>query len=258
MTWTLASRFADAETWFQRALALDPHNLNAQTGLSDAIVYASGDVSRALAAAPGDAPASKLQRVMLLTLQRNYRKALTLLDTVPGDPDNFIITKYGKALWQAELYRLLGDDHDARPLYAQALSKLEAQEPQQQGINKAFVLQNLATAQLGLGKIDTALKTIAQAQAIVDASHDHAYGPQSTQVDAALYAEARRPDLAVPLLAKALAQPSLGVAYSPTLLWIDPAWDPIRRDPGFIALLAKYAKDQPATRAATPGVPPSA
>jgi hypothetical protein len=60
------------------------------------------------------------------------------------------------------------------------------------------------------------------------------------------YAQARRPDLAVPMLAKALAAPGIGTLYSPVLLWLDPYWDPIRHDPGFQALLRKYAKYKPA------------
>jgi len=70
---------------------------------------------------------------------------------------------------------------------------------------------------------------------------------------ASLYAEAGRPDLAVPLLEKALAMPVIGSFYSPVMLWIDPAWDPIRHDPRFQALLKKYAKDEPPPSAASAG-----
>lgn len=60
------------------------------------------------------------------------------------------------------------------------------------------------------------------------------------------YAQARRPDLAVPLLAKGLAAPGIGNLYSPVLLWLDPMLDPIRHDPHFEALLQQYAKYKPA------------
>ena len=61
------------------------------------------------------------------------------------------------------------------------------------------------------------------------------------QANAAEYAQARRPDLAVPLLATALASPGIGFYYSPKMLKIDPVWDPIRDDADFKALLKKYA-----------------
>ena len=55
------------------------------------------------------------------------------------------------------------------------------------------------------------------------------------------YARAGRTDSAVSLLARALATPGVGTNYSPAMLWIDPAWDPIRGDPRFQALMAKLS-----------------
>ncbi|MGH8215837.1 MAG: hypothetical protein ACREPZ_09115, partial [Rhodanobacteraceae bacterium] len=131
-------------------------------------------------------------------------------------------------------------------LYMQALQTIRAQLAQQQGINQAFVLESFAAVELGLGHAAQGLDAIAKAQAIVDRSGDQSYGPEDMEANAALYAESQRPDLAVPLLAKALASPSIGYDYSPVLLWLDPAWDPIRHDPRFQALLEQYANYEPA------------
>ena len=193
---------------------------------------------------PGDAPALKLSRVYLLTLQRKYPAALALLDTVPDTPDNF--GTGSKALQQADLYRLMGETARARPLYAQALPKIRAQLKQQQGFTMVDAWQNLADAELGLGHTAQGLAAIARAEAIVAQSHNYSEGPGRMEVNAQLYAQAQRPDLAVPLLAKALANPGIGDYYSPVMLWIDPAWDPIRKDPKFQALLDTYAKYKPA------------
>jgi hypothetical protein len=65
-------------------------------------------------------------------------------------------------------------------------------------------------------------------------------------LNVALYAEAGRADVAVPLLARALAMPAIGFNCSPVMLWLDPAWDPIRNDPRFQALRQQYAKWKPA------------
>ncbi|HEX5352979.1 MAG TPA: tetratricopeptide repeat protein [Rhodanobacteraceae bacterium] len=249
----MVRRYPDAERSFQRALALDPHNLNAQQFLSSAILYATGDIPRALATAPGDYPRMELYRVSLLTYQRRYREALALLNAVPDTPDNFQPgLNVSKALQQAELYRLMGDMVKARPLYTQALSQVHAQLAQQHGINLAFVWSNIASAQLGLGHTAQAMDAIAKAQAIVDQNHDYTYGLELTELNASLCAEARRPDLAVPLLAKAFAKPGIGWTYSPVMLWLDPSWDPIRHDPGFLALLKKYADHKPAVIPAVP------
>jgi tetratricopeptide (TPR) repeat protein len=244
--WMMASRYPDAEHAFQRALALDPHNLVAKQFLSSAILYATGDIPRALAAVQGAAPAMKLQRVTLLTYQRKYRKAMVLLDSVPDTLDNFAVSIVPKAMKKAELYGLMGDTAHAQPLYAKSLPIIRAQLAQQQGINQAFEWQNLAEAELGLAHTTQGLYAIAKTQALAASSGDHMYGPALMNYTAVLYAEAQRADLAVPLLAKSLATPGIGINYSPVMLWLDPAWDPIRHDPAFQVLLKKYAKYKPA------------
>ncbi|MGH8118235.1 MAG: tetratricopeptide repeat protein [Rhodanobacteraceae bacterium] len=248
-----ASRYPEAERALQRALALDPHNRQAKAALSYSILLTTGDIPRALTAAQGDDPFLDLMRAGLLIYQRQYQQALVLLDSVPDTPDNFGSGSGGpKVLQQAKLDGLMGNMPRARGLYAQALPKIRAQLVQQQGIDLAFVLQSLASAEVGLGQTTQALDAIAKSQAIIARSHDNVYGPVAQQINASLYAEAQRPDLAVPLLAKALASPGLGYVYSPVMLWLDPAWDPIRHDPGFQALLKQYVKYKPAVIPAIP------
>ena len=242
-----ASRFADAENAFQRALALDPDNLNAKANYSNAILFSTGDIPRALAVAQGDAPTLKLTRAGLLVDQRKYREALALLNTVPDTPDNFSVNSGGfKPSQQANLYWLMGDMAQARSLYAKALPLYRGQLKMQQGSNLAFVWNQLASVQIGLGQTAAGLDSIGKSLAIVDSIHDQVYGPLAMVTNAELYAQVRRPELAVPLLAKALAAPGVGSGYAPVMLWLDPLWDPVRNDPGFQALLQQYAKDKPA------------
>jgi TolB-like protein len=247
-SWMMVYRYPEAERSFQRALALDPRNLNAKGDLSNAILFGEGDIPRALAAAAGDAPVLRQQRVILLTYQRKYQEALELLDTVPDTPDNFGSAGGAgpKAAWQAELYRLMGNMAQARPLYAKTLPHVHAQMAQLRGANRAFEWNELASVELGLGNTAKALDAIAQSLAIIHGIHDSVYGPESSEADASLYAEAHRADLAVPLLARIFSCPGGGVYYSPVMLWLDPAWDPIRHDPAFGALQEKYAKYKPA------------
>ncbi|MGH8114036.1 MAG: tetratricopeptide repeat protein [Rhodanobacteraceae bacterium] len=247
LTYMNVSRYAQAENAFQHALALDPNNRNAKSNYATAIVLNTGDILRALAAAQGDDPALKLVRVSLLTDQRKFTQALALLDSIPDTPDNFAGNGGSKAEQMADLYYWdMGDKDRARTLYQQALPKLRAQLAVQQGINLAFVWESIGDAELGLGHTAEGLDAIAKSQAISDLSDDHTYGSNIMLTNAGNYAGARRPDLAVPLLAKALASPGIGSYYSPVLLWLDPSWDLIRRDPRFQALLKQYAKYKPA------------
>ncbi len=247
LTYMDNSRYAEAERAFQRALALDPENRNAKAAYSNAIAYSSGDLTRAMAAAQGDDPALRIQRAFLLTYQRNYKDALALLDGIPDTPDNFSIGSGGfKPQQQANLYWLMGDKVRARPLYAQSLTLLREPLKMAQGSNLAFVLIAAANAQIGLGQNAEGLDAIAKSLKTVADNKDEVYGPIVMVVDAQVFAQAGRADLAVPLLAKALAEPGIGQSYSPVMLWLDPWWDSIRNDARFQALLKQYARYKPA------------
>lgn len=250
VTYMQVSGFAEAEQAFQRSLALDPHNLNAQTYYPSAILFASGDVAKALAAAQGDSVARKFIHATLLTYRRQYSEARALFDTIPDTPDNFAaVFGNSEAQQQADLHTLLGDFAGARALYAEDLPKARAAiDTTQEKAYQGEEWSRVADDELGLGRIAQGLADIARAQALVDEDKADAVDldPAATEFNASLYAKARRPDLAVPLLARALEMPGIGLTYSPVLLWLDPAWDPIRHDPRFQALLKHYAQYKPA------------
>jgi tetratricopeptide (TPR) repeat protein len=245
---------AEAGQYYRRALALDPDNYQAQYDYSDLILVSTGDVARALEAAQGDAPALHLWRSRLLTLQRRYPEALALLTDIPDTADAFNYQNGPKSLMLANLQRLMGDERKARPLYEQALSRSQAMLAALGGNadKSSFVWNNIAAAELGLGRTADALAALAKSQALIAQSGDLFFKPGVNVVTAQLYAQAGRADLAVPLLASALASRAIYTTYSPVLLWIDPAWDPIRHDPRFQALLNQYAKDKPAVIPAAP------
>ena len=240
-----ASRYSEAKAAYQHALALDPNNFNARARYSQSILLANGDVTAALAAVPKGDPLWQW-RIQLLTYQRKYQDALALLAGIPDTPANF--GSGGKALAQANLHRLAGDAAHAKPLFEQALPLLRAQLTAQAGndMTDAIVWINIADVELGLGHTAAGLAAIVRAQAVVTRTNDHINSASAMPAFASLYAEAGRPDLAVPLFEKALAMPVIGSFYSPVMLWIDPALDPIRHDPRFQALLNQYAKYKPA------------
>jgi TolB-like protein/Flp pilus assembly protein TadD len=258
-TYMTMERYSDAERWLLRALTLEPDNISAKEDLAHSILFGGGDVARALAAAD-PAPhgpttptgySNRIKvgtRVPLLIYQRQYRQALALLDSVPVNvPDPFLAyVVIGKPQTRARLFRLLGEPERATPLYEQVLPLLRTQLKMQRAIAQGAVWNRIAEAELGLGHAADGLDALAKSQAIASRSDDHLSASKLMQVDAGLYAQANRPDLAVPLLAKALATLGIGGDYSPVMLWLDPDWDPIRHDPGFQALLKQYARSKPA------------
>jgi TolB-like protein len=255
----MVSRYPDAERWLSRALTLNPGNIPGKEALAHSILFGSGDIPRALTAAAGDASRLKVgTRVPLLICQRQYREALDLLESTPLDiPPNVSATflRYvvvGKPQSEAWLFRLLGEPDRARPLYGRVLPLLRTQLKAQEDLDLARVWSRIAEAELGLGRTREGLEAIEKSQAIVSTSRDRAYAPRLMQINAAQYAQADRANLAVPLLAKALATPGIGSDYSPVMLWLDPVWDPIRRNGRFRALLAQYAGYKPAVTYDTP------
>lgn len=238
-------RYADAERLYRRALALDPGNDNVRRFLVNSIIYGSGDLDRAMAVVQGDSAVQKFSRVSLLYLQRKYREPIALIESLPDTPDNFDYTTGPKMLWLAQGHLLAGDTAQARSLFTQALPILHAQLATlgNNPTKAALVWANIADTELNLGRTRNAFAAIDKSQALVTQARDHVYGPTTLAQLAGIYAEARRADLAVPLLRQVLDAPGGGLYYSPLMLRIDPSWDRIRNDPHFVALLKQYPAD---------------
>jgi hypothetical protein len=130
-------------------------------------------------------------------------------------------------------------------LYARILPELQKQLELRQGTyHLAAVWSLVAEAELGLGRTAQGLDAVAKSLSMK--SKDRLGTANLMERNAELYAQAGHPELAVPLLSRALVTPGIGEFYSPVMLWLDPAWDSIRHDPRFRALLKKYAKYKPA------------
>jgi hypothetical protein len=98
----------------------------------------------------------------------------------------------------------------------------------------------LAAANAGLGLREEAAAEALRAVALVPESRDALEGPTWTEYLARIYAMNDDAAHAVPLLAHLLQ--TKGSVFTPALLQMDPVWDPIRKDPGFQALLKEPGK----------------
>lgn len=258
--YAMVSRYKEAEQYYQQALALDPTNVLAISRSAPALLFANGNVQRALDRAKGDDPRLQLLRVKLLQYGRRYEAAIVEVEKVPDSPDNFPFKGGPKPLILANLYRLAGDHDRALPLFQQALPQIQAQLASLAGsaINQSYAWSNMASVQLGLGHKTEAKAAIAKSQDLMTGSGDHVYSPWVMELNAALYAQAGNESEAVPLLEQALRTPGIGQVYSPVMLRIDPAWDPIRKSPRFKALLNKYPVRKSAVVSSSPATPASA
>ena len=93
----------------------------------------------------------------------------------------------------------------------------------------------LAWADAGLGQRDESIAEAQRATALIPESADTLEGPVWQEFLAKTYAMNGDADHALPLI-EHLLQSEISL-LSPAILQLDPAWDPIRDDPRFQALL---------------------
>ncbi|HSE13140.1 MAG TPA: hypothetical protein VLB69_10950, partial [Rudaea sp.] len=96
----------------------------------------------------------------------------------------------------------------------------------------------LGRAYAGLERRDDAVREGRRAVALLPVKDDAFSGPFYLAELAKTYARLGDADEAIPLIRELLAMPA-GLTLSLPVLKIDPAWDPIRKDPRFEALLVE-------------------
>ena len=130
----------------------------------------------------------------------------------------------------------LGDDAAARTAFLKAKNILEEQLKQKP--DDADLHVQLAKLLAWLGEKDAAIAEAQRAMDLRPESKDAFEGPQITEQVAQVYAILGDNARAIELLDGLLSRPS-GVTLQS--LKVNPAWDPLRSDPAFQALFAKYA-----------------
>jgi TolB-like protein/Tfp pilus assembly protein PilF len=173
----------------------------------------------------------------LLLDQRKYQEILQLGASLPDDTFAALPGSLAYKYFPLGIaHKALGDDAAARTAFLKAKDILEEQLKQKQ--DDADLRVQLAKLLAWLGEKDAA---VAEAQRAIDLrpeSKDAFEGPQVTQQVAQVYAILGDNARAIGLLDGLLSRPSEVTLHG---LKIDPAWDPLRNDPGFQALFTKYA-----------------
>jgi TolB-like protein/tetratricopeptide (TPR) repeat protein/predicted Ser/Thr protein kinase len=175
-----------------------------------------------------------LFRFQLKLFQRRYDEAVELLHK--SALDRFIGVRasgpYPKPLLLAQLYSLLHDEKNAQAAYEQACTVLEAIV--RENPNDAGQHALLGWAYAGLGRKEDAIREGKRAMELRPEAKDAFDGPLMTLGLARIYTMLGDFDLALPLLKRSLSIPG---GVTPAMLRLDPAWDPLRGDPGFEKIL---------------------
>ncbi|HMH42427.1 MAG TPA: tetratricopeptide repeat protein [Pyrinomonadaceae bacterium] len=176
-------------------------------------------------------------RVWVLTLQRKFPEALQVLQKFRGETLATNTTApCPKAFLEGSIYMLQGDEAKARTAleHARVVSEQllrEAPDDPNRHAQHGVVLA-------ALGQKEEAINEGKRAVELLPESQDAFDGPQVAAALAQIYAWTGESDEAFRLLDHLFAIPN---GLTVPMFKLDPAWDPLRKDPRYQALIDKYS-----------------
>jgi serine/threonine-protein kinase len=248
LTYVMMHRYAEAVEAFDRALSLAPdlHSAAVVKGRVYALWQGRLDTLRAaLGRIPGDAKLGAwgsvfAQRAALLHWER---QADSMLQTVTASSApvfegfHFFLPVSLYAGWA---HQLRGDRQAARASFDAALVLLDSVSRERPEDWRLHAARGLTLA--GLGLRDEALRETRWIERSQVYREDAVTGPAAAEERARILAQVGEVDAALDEVERLVNGPSW---LSTHTLRLDPLWDPIRKHPRFIALLASQPERSP-------------
>jgi len=173
-----------------------------------------------------------LRWVRLALIARNWEEALRRLDKPWNDASMKLHLTW---LTRAEVLSRVGRREAASEAFESARRILVERIEKRPA--DADLHSNLGIALAGLGRTAEAVQEGERGVALLPLSIDAFWGSHRVEALARIHAMVGNEDAAIQRLGVLLSRPSF---LSVPLLRIDPCWDPLRKNPKFVALLAKY------------------
>jgi TolB-like protein/DNA-binding winged helix-turn-helix (wHTH) protein/Flp pilus assembly protein TadD len=178
-----------------------------------------------------------VSKITQLRLQRNYTEVVRLVEA--RQAQFHFASEMEKGLNQLLLawcQRDAGDAANAKVTAEQARNTLEPLYKDQQ--DNSVMAENLALLYAVLGDKESALKLSERAIMLAPSAKDHTYGPNGEENLALIQMMVGENSSAISHLRHLLQIPYNSWLYgppaiTPTLLRLDPIWDPLRADPAF-------------------------
>jgi serine/threonine-protein kinase len=242
-TWT--RRYPEAVRAYDRALSLAPDFHIAAVVRGWTYVHWEGQLDTlrlVLRRLPRDAPLESYgtkvaHDVQLLYWQRQPDSLLHLLTTARAEAFDGQPFFWPKSLYAAWAHQLRGDRLQARAAFDSALALVDSVLRKLPDDWRVRAARGLALA--GLGRSDEARREARWLEQSVVYRKDAFAGPLCAEARARVLAQAGDADAALDQIDRLLAKPAFFSIHS---LRLDPLYDPIRNQPRFKALLAKYAE----------------
>ncbi|MDP9177658.1 MAG: protein kinase [Gemmatimonadota bacterium] len=178
-------------------------------------------------------------RVLVARIRRRPDLALRALDEGPRQSAEAAMSYQSHALSRAQVYADLGDSLRARAYYDTARTMLERGSAGKSDDYRGRLALGLAYA--GLGRAQQAKQAADSALTLMPPSRTVPAGTTAMRGAAEIFAQLPEyHTLAIDLLDRLMQMPA-GREASVPLLRVDPAWNPIRGDPRFQQILARYS-----------------
>ena len=245
----LLGRFAAADSAITRASRLDPSDFFLPATRTLLQLAGSGDTARArvaLSAAQArttDPTQVSWIRVLFARLTRAPADELAAVEGIAdsiGFNDQYYLIPTD--LFRAEALQRLGRSTEAGRAYAAAAAMLERWVETRPEDERAW--SALGRAYAGLGRDEEALGAARRGVELLPVEREAWRGAMRADDLARVYVRIGRPSEAIAVLEDLMDRPARTVV-SPALLRLDPEWNPIRSEPGFLALLAAPAEWTP-------------
>jgi TolB-like protein/Tfp pilus assembly protein PilF len=240
--------FEEAEKTIDRAIAIAPHSF-ATRGLKAYVIIArTGDLAAAekqISSIQAESDPNGMvssSRFWFLTLQRKFAEALAVLQKLPNEtlsqPNN-TTAPAPKAMLKGTIYFLQGDMTNSRAEFEKALLTSErllreAPDDAARHAQHGLILAALNRKQEAVAEGKRAVELLPESRDAFD-------GPGLTASLAQIYTWTGEFDEAFRLLDHLLATPN---GLTVPMLKLDPAWDPLRSDPRYQALIDKYGANR--------------